>query len=219
MSRWYAVPTALLVLAVAAPANADWPVRVRGVSQQVLTSLNRVSGEPVVVDGDMYGGTYMGMAPQGYPFYSGCCEPRSSCCQSLWSGFCFEPRGWCHRRAHSHCGCGVSSCDGCGKGKGGWSGSCGCAAPSYGCGHHGHGRRLFGWRHRHGCGYDSCGDCSVGCGKGKGKYGSATSTDMTVPMYDTPSLEVPPPDAPMPPPVSDQSADSRWSPSWLRNRN
>jgi hypothetical protein len=223
MSRWYAVPTALIVLAITASASADWRVPARRISQQIRSTVSTTNSQPAVIEGDVYGG-YIGMAPQGYPFYTGCCEPRLECCRDIWSGFCSEYRGlW---RGHGCCGYGDSCGYGCGKGKGAavscggkggsCGGSCGYAAPSHGCGCHGSGLGFFGWRHfGHGCGYGYKGGC--GAGYGKGKYAPATGS--SAPMYDAPEVGAPTPDAPIPPPVSDQSADRRWSPLRFRGIN
>ena len=52
----------------------------------------------------------------GYPFYSGCCEQNSSCCDGLWDGYCGGKRFHCGLFGHHGCGH---------HGKGGDCGSCG----------------------------------------------------------------------------------------------
>ena len=216
MSKWFAVFAALIVIVSAAPASAEW-------SRRANTTVAASSvGGGVIMHGEIYGGgKSYGMAPQGYPFYSSCCEPRSSCCRGLWAGFCGQSR--CHHRARSRssCGCGVPSCGGCsgGKGshvsyggKGGGCSSCGHAAPSCGCGPR---RSLFSRLHAsRGCGCGSVVESSCGCGVSHGKGYSKSSTKYSAPMSTYESNSDVGPAVPTPAPVSMPSANRRWAPSF-----
>jgi hypothetical protein len=148
----------LIAFAVSTPAQAD-----------VFGIYSSSGGPEQVVDGHVYAPAQNGVVQgsmHGYPFYSGCCESKSSYYDGLWDGFCGSKGcGMKSRRPRHHghlkggCGCGIghgmsyghSSC-----GKGG----CGYAAPytfggkaSWG-GHMSH--RGFGVKGGYGCG-GACG--------------------------------------------------------------
>ena len=106
MSKWYVLPTALIVLFVATQARADWFASYNG----------HGAGSNVQAPAEFHG-TKTYAAPHGYPFYSSCCEPRSSCAAHLWDGFCAAKRCWGHK-SHSgaSCGKGCATQKSCGKG-------------------------------------------------------------------------------------------------------
>lgn len=223
MSKWFIASTALILFAAASPVQADLFSSLNGgYASPTFTS---AGGEIIMMGGK---GIPSYSTPHGYPFYSGCCEPKSSCCASLWAGY--RHRSRCHfgckPRIHHGCGSCTSGkgfaskgavqsggCNTCG-GKGLHS-SCGTCAPKCGskCGRHGLGMGLFGWLHS-GCGcgpaiHTGCGCTSVKGGKGTSTYfkgGPVYDAPMNAaPMNDVPAPVVPP----TPEPVSMQSA-AKW---------
>ncbi|MDA1054244.1 MAG: hypothetical protein O3C40_27675 [Planctomycetota bacterium] len=124
-------------------------------------------GPEQIVDGSVYGPMQNGVVDgsmHGYPFYSGCCEPKSSCCEGLWDGFCGSQgcgmkagRARYHGHVKGGCGCGASGgmvqgYSSYGKGGCGSADSCGWGGKS--SGRHMSYRGLGG---KGGCGKGSCG--------------------------------------------------------------
>jgi hypothetical protein len=182
MSKWSFLSTALMVLALNTPAHADWSSvsRNAGLGSSVFTS---AGGGTVVYDGGKGIPSYG--APHGYPFYSSCSEPRSSCCSSLWTGFRSKSR--CHHagtRGCMSCGgrssCGRSSCGmGCRTHRVRRS-SCGCGVPSCGGCSAGKGHAFYGGKGGHiggscGCGASKSFGRSCGCGGHMGHMGRCGS--------------------------------------------
>ena len=164
----------LILIAISTPAHAD-----------IFGIFASNGGPEQVIDGHAYGptqSTIVDGSMHGYPFYSGCCEQKSPCCQGLWDGYCGSK------------GCGMKSS--CGRGCGRTKGGCGCGTGvAMGYSYHGMGGKggcggcgskgcdtcnpcapkgcrwgLFDWMHygrRHGC--DACG--GVGCSSCSGKGG------------------------------------------------
>lgn len=165
MYRFFSVM--LIAFAVSTPAYAD-----------VFGIFSSGGGPEQVMDGHVYGPAQHGIvhgSKRGYPFYSGCGEPKL-CRDGLWAGYCGSkgcgmksPHLGQHGLLKGSCGCGT----GCGMfyghsrcGKGG----CGHAAP-YGYG----GKSSWGGElsygglggkggHRFGAacgskGYDTCDPC------------------------------------------------------------
>ena len=112
MSKFFSVM--LLAFAVSTPAYAD----VFGIFSSNRGPEHAIDGhvyapaQNVVVDGSMH----------GYPFYSGCCEPKTSCFARLWDGYCGSK--FCGMK-----GCGMKAPRV--QNRGGLKGGCGCDT---GCG-------------------------------------------------------------------------------------
>ncbi|MBC8354170.1 MAG: hypothetical protein H8E66_19430 [Planctomycetes bacterium] len=182
----------LIAFAISTPAQADiFGIFSSNVGpEQVVEGHAYAPTQSAVVDGSMH----------GYPFYSGCCEQKSSCSTGLWDGFCSSKgcgtkscRSRCQGRGlHGHAkgGCGYTDACGCG-GKSSWGhlsyrglgrkGGCGVGNPcgSKGCdtcdpcGPKHHCRLgLFDWLHfGQGHGCSVCGDVGCSsCAGGKGGF-------------------------------------------------
>jgi len=123
----------LIAFAISTPAQADvfGIFSSNGESEQIMDGQVYAPAQSTIVDGSIH----------GYPFYSGCCESKSSHLDSLWDGYCGSkgcgmksPRVRQHRSPKGGCGCGA----GCGMayghsncGKGGCGkGGCGYVDPS-----------------------------------------------------------------------------------------
>ena len=66
----------LILIAISTPAHAD-----------IFGIFASNGGPEQVIDGHAYGptqSTIVDGSMHGYPFYSGCCEQKSPCCQGLW---------------------------------------------------------------------------------------------------------------------------------------
>jgi hypothetical protein len=152
----------LIAFAISTPAHAD-----------IFGIFASNGGPEQVIDGHAYGptqSTIVDGSMHGYPFYSGCCEQKSPCCQGLWDGYCGSKgcgmKSSCGRsfaRAKGGCGCGTGVAMGyghssCGKGNCG-KGGCGAPAP---CGYSG--KSGWGYSYRGMGGKGGCGGCgSKGC--------------------------------------------------------
>ncbi|MEX0819244.1 MAG: hypothetical protein WD070_06615 [Pirellulaceae bacterium] len=116
----------LIAFAISTPAQADifGVFASTGGPEQIVEDHAYGPAQSSVSDGSMH----------GYPFYSGCCEPQSSCCQGLWDGFCASKgcgmtSGRLRHHAHQKGGLGngfaggmVHGHGGFGKGGGGHAG-------------------------------------------------------------------------------------------------
>ncbi|MCA9145368.1 MAG: hypothetical protein KDB05_21375 [Planctomycetales bacterium] len=154
----------LIAFAISTPAHAE-----------IFGFLSSNGGPEQVVDGHVYAptqSTVVDGSMHGYPFYSGCCEQKSSCCQGLWDGYCGSKGCGMHScrlgyRGHLKGGCGCdtgvamgyghSSCGkgGCGMGGCGYPAPCGS---KFGWGHMSH-RGLGGKGGCGGCGSKGCDTC------------------------------------------------------------
>ena len=157
-------PVILVALAISSPAHAD-----------IFGLFSSGGGPEQVVDGHAYApapSTIIDGSMHGYPFYSGCCEPKSPCSERLWSGFCaskgcgmkpFHSRHFGHAKGGCGPACGKSFGHGCGKGSCGYAAPCGCGKVSWGRpayrGLGGKGGCGLG----HACGGKGCGSCDP-CG-------------------------------------------------------
>ncbi|HUG67696.1 MAG TPA: hypothetical protein VMM76_08085 [Pirellulaceae bacterium] len=148
----------LVAFAVSTSAHADTFgfLSSSGGPEQIINGYGDTSVQSTVGDGAMH----------GYPFYSGCCEQKSSCCEGLWEGYCGS-KGCGMRppriRHHGHhggmkggCGCGAGVAMGYGHGSWG-KGGCGYAAP---CGGGKSGRAHLSYRGLGGKGGDLCDPCA-----------------------------------------------------------
>ena len=91
--KWFSLPATLVALAIGSPANADLFSRLESVYRQD-SDLNapEVIAEPsgpILQPTPVPGGLHIkDNSAAGYPFTSGCYEPRSACCADLWHGYC-----------------------------------------------------------------------------------------------------------------------------------
>ncbi len=155
--KWTSLPLAVLVLALAATANAQMFGNGRLINlQDEATVLPSPATEQYseAVDGGYIAqpapSLPYGTAPAASPiasgdvamnhsWASGCCETASDCCGGLWDNYCGSRKLWCHRiksRVCAPCGRARGGFFGgrgmCGCGDLGCAGACetgGCAAP------------------------------------------------------------------------------------------
>ncbi|MBP87561.1 MAG: hypothetical protein CMJ64_12685 [Planctomycetaceae bacterium] len=170
MHKWVTFTVALAAFAVSTPAHAE------------LFGWLSSNGDPapVVVDQPVQmstpiQSTYIGgNSKHGYPFRSGCCEAKTSCCQGIWDGYCGGScfSGTFNRRAKS---CRLPNGKGHGCQLGGrflaGFGGCGCGSPcGFGYGHSTCGKGTCGKGGCGSCGHRSCGGA---CGCGSCRHGRA----------------------------------------------
>lgn len=155
MQKWVILPVALIAIAFSTPANAQvygW-LTANGDTAPV------VIGDPSQITSPIQSTIIHGNTKYGYPFNSGCCEAKSSCCQGIWDGYCgSRPCGGCSPRGASSCRLSKGK-GGCSMGGGLFGGFSGCGKGH--CGKGGCGTSRCG---KGGCGTSSCG--KGGCGSG-----------------------------------------------------
>ncbi|MCA9121237.1 MAG: hypothetical protein H6822_21685 [Planctomycetaceae bacterium] len=147
----------LIAIALSTPAHAD-----------IFGFLASNNGPEPVMDGHVYAPTQSNVVDNsmhGYPFYSGCCEQQSSCCQGLWDGYCGSKCCGMKSRRIGHCGYAKGGCgcgpvvgygySGCGKGGCGYADPCGCGGKG-GFGH----SSYRGYCGKGGCGSKGCDPCA-----------------------------------------------------------